>query len=127
MPYKSNFAAVSSRFNEARKAALIAGAELLVGAVKDEHRGGYTSGNFVTRNVINSIVRTDPIAVPGGLQISVTTTQTDPPYPVYWTLGHFNIFTKRFERVDLWTPPFARSAFAVAAEHERVMRERMAS
>ena len=127
MPYRSYLPQALDRVDAARRAALIAGAELLLGAVKDEHRGGFTTGAFVTGNMLNSLVRTDPEPYVGGLLVRITTTQTNPPYPLYWFVGHHNLFTRRYERVDLWTPAYAKSAFKVAAEHARVMRERLAN
>lgn len=125
MAYRSNLPDVRRRLRAARWAALIAAAEVLLEKLKSRHRGGYTSGDFVTGNVLNSLVRSDPENVNGDLQIRVTTTQTDPPYPVFWTLGHVNLFTRKYERVDHWTPALGDAALPARAEYQRVFAERM--
>lgn len=111
---------------------LIAGGAVLTDAVQDEHRGGYTSGDYVTGNVLNSIYATEPATEDGVRSVRVTTRQTDPPYPSFWTLGHLNYFAGeasggalasgvgtgrvgRYLRVDHWTPATTKSADAVAA------------
>jgi hypothetical protein len=111
MPYKSFLPEVTSRIERAQVARLIAAAEVVLGFLKDYHVNGYTSGDFVTGNVLNSLQRSDVERGPNGeLMIRVGTVQTDPPYPVYWTLGHQNLFTRKFEKVDHWTPALADAA-----------------
>jgi hypothetical protein len=111
MPYESHLPEVTDRFERAERARLLAGAEVVLAHLIDRHVGGYTSGDFVTGHVINSLRRGDVERGQNGeLLVRVGTTQTDPPYPVYWTLGHQNLFTGNYERVDHWTPAVADAA-----------------
>lgn len=110
---------------------LVAGGAVLTDAVKDELRGGYTTGDFVTGNNINSVYATDPATEAGVRVVRVTTRQTDPPYPWWWETGHFNLWLSeasggalasqvgtqrqgRFVRVEKWRPASEKSADAVA-------------
>lgn len=111
MPYTSHMASVADRFERAERARLIAAAEVVLAYLKDRHVGGYTSGDYVTGHVLASLQRGDvEFGANGELLVRVGSTQTDPPYPVYWTLGHQNLFTGNYERVDHWTPAIADAA-----------------
>ena len=60
MGYESHVAEAKRRFQKATGDGLLASAQVYVNAVKRGLRGGYTSGEFVTGNVINSVT-----AMPG--------------------------------------------------------------
>lgn len=127
MAYRSHFSQASARVNRARDRALTAAGYVVLTQVKDNHRGGYTSGLFVTGNEISKIILTEPRDYPGGREVAVTTEQTDPPYPFWWATGHQNRFTRRFERVDHWTPAASQSATGAKATYDRVFAEEMAA
>lgn len=133
MAYRSNLPNTIARVNRARDAALIAAAEVVRTAVKDEHRGGYTSGLLVTGNEISKIVLGELRNYPGGREISVTTAQVDPPYPFWWATGFVparGVFSPglgpntqgpvAMMKVDHWTPAAAKSASGARAEYDRV-------
>jgi len=64
--------------------------------------GGYTTGAFVTGRVMNSVTISDPYdGDNGGRAISVG---TDVDYAAFWEQGHMNLFTRQFERVEIWGP-----------------------
>lgn len=86
-------------FDEGCQKGLIAAAYIASNEVKRRLRGGYTSGQFVTGNVINSVTRSEPVKTPNGWRIVVG---TNVPYALYWELGHFNLFMRRFARVEHW-------------------------
>lgn len=86
------------------KAGVIAAAELYVADVRPELQKGYTSGAFTTGNAANSVERGDPEASSDGVSIKVGSTQIEPPYPLYWELGHLNLFTGKQERFEVWVP-----------------------
>jgi hypothetical protein len=116
MPYRSHLPQVADKIQRAQHARLIAAAEVVLAFLKERHVNGYTSGDFVTGHVLNSLQRGDVEEGPSGeLVVRVGTTQTDPPYPVYWTLGHQNLFTGKYERVDHWTPAIADAASPATA------------
>jgi len=102
---------------QARDAGLIAAAEVVKTEVKRGLRGGYTSGAFVTGNVWNSVTRTDPTDENG---VRVIRVGTNVMYALYWELGHQNLFTRKFERVEVWMPTFLSTADRQALAFARV-------
>jgi DNA-binding Lrp family transcriptional regulator len=105
MSYRSNRAAIEARLARARSAGLIAAATVYVNAVKLGLRGGYTSGAFVTGNVINSVTRSEPDLVRGEILVG-----TNVLYALYWELGHINLFLRRYVRKEVWMPALSESA-----------------
>jgi hypothetical protein len=113
---RNAFPKVEGALRKAEKAGLRASARVLQRAVKRKLRGGYTSGDFTTGRVLNS-VRIGPVEDDGrgGLAVAVYSDLTqdgeagDPNYPLYWEFGHFNIFTRRFEHEPRWGPAFHES------------------
>jgi hypothetical protein len=113
-------------------AGLDAGTAVIADAVRDELRGGYTSGEYVTGANVNSVIR--PAAfrdTDGALVQRVTTRLTDPPYPWYWEMGFFSSTITglpdaplassvggrvqgRFIRVEKWRPAAEKSADAAS-------------
>lgn len=87
----------AARFPEARDAALKAAAQVYANEVKRALAPGYTSGAFVTGRVLNSVTVGAPHD--GAIEIG-----SDLDYAMYWEMGHHNIFTRRFERVEIWRP-----------------------
>lgn len=65
---------------------------------------GYKTGRFVTGNIANSVARGEPEPSGDGYEIAVGSTQVDPPYALFWEIGHFNWFTGQFERHEIWVP-----------------------
>lgn len=120
MTYRSNLPAVITTMRRARSAGLIAAATVLINAVKRGLTGGYTSGDFVTGHVLNSVTRTEPDLGDGSIQVG-----TNVMYALYWELGHVNMYTRRFERVEIWYPALRDTAEAqrqaYARAHARVM------
>lgn len=101
MSYQSNLPAVKSRLQQATEAGLLAAAAVVENKVKEDLRGGYTSGRFVTGHVMASVNHSEPELGPNGAFILVG---TGVDYALYWEVGHNNIFTKRFERKEVWVP-----------------------
>jgi len=118
--WRSNLGDFLAATDRALKSGLIAAAETFLADVKPQLQEGYTSGDFVTGNAANSAARGDPEVTGDGAQIAVGSTQVDPPYPLYWELGHHNLFTGRFERKEIWVPTMVANrekyAGVVAAE-----------
>jgi hypothetical protein len=86
----------------ARRVALRAAANPLRSAVMRGLRGGYTSGAFVTGRVMNSVTISPVFELEENvLAIKVG---TNVMYALYWELGHFNLFTGKYERVEVWRP-----------------------
>lgn len=111
------------RWDRARRSGLIAGAQVLVNALKRELAGGYTSGAFVTGALLNDIKKGTPYKVEGDeLAIDVGTRLL---YPVFWELGHYNAFTRRYERVQVWEPTAQRELPAMVEAFSRVFHRFM--
>ena len=77
--------------------------------------GGYTTGAFVGTDDPPAWTTVDVREVPNGLAVG-----SDVPYTLYWEMGHFNIFTRRYERVEHWRmeltlgEPEMQAAFSTA-------------
>lgn len=122
MSYTGSMAgAFRQRHERATQAALQAGAQVVVNGLKDEKPlglvGGYTSGAFVTGNLLGSIMMTEPQQDGGAWVIFV---YTDVMYAVYWEYGHYNIFTRRYERQERWLPTLVRTREDVIKAYQRV-------
>ena len=109
------------RANNARNNALAAAAQELINGLKDPKplglRGGYTSGKFVTGNLLNSIQATDPYFESGAWHISV---YTDVDYAAFWEEGHENRFTRRREQEERWKPTLRRKEEDIVRVYARV-------
>jgi hypothetical protein len=115
--YKSNLPQVESRMRAASFAGLEAAAAVYENAVKDELRGGYTSGDFVTGQSVSAVAHSEPEMDSDGAFILVGTSLL---HNLYWELGHQNLFTRRFERVEKWVPTFYRTREQQLAAFQRV-------
>lgn len=117
MSYQSNLPSVAQRMRAATDAGLLAAAAVLETKVKEGLRGGYTSGRFVTGHVMASVNHSEPELGPNGAFILVG---TDVMYALFWELGHQNLFTRKFERVEVWIPAFFGSRAEMLAAYQRV-------
>lgn len=102
--WRSNLGVFEAATERAILAGLIAAAETYMGPVRERLQEGYTSGEFTTGNAANSVARSTPEKTADGFEIQVGSTQVEPPYPLYWELGHQNVFTGKHERVEVWVP-----------------------
>lgn len=125
---RNNAGAVLSRMDQAARNGLTAAANVYRNAVKRELAGGYTSGKFVTGHGINAVTQTAPERESGGLALRVGTNAKGPndySYPLGWELGHFNIFSGRYERVPIWLPALTTALPEMQAALARVYRRTM--
>jgi hypothetical protein len=104
--YQSNLSDVMAKLRAARFAGLVAAAQVVINAVKESLRGGYTSGAFVTGFVLNSVNRSEPSEDAQGAFILVGTNVN---YALFWEVGHMNVFTRKFERQERWMPAFLKT------------------
>ena len=79
----------ADRMEEATNAGLKAAAYVYYNEVKRALAGGYTSGDFVTGRVLNSVTV-------GDVQDHAIDVGTDVMYALYWEIGHHNIFTRKY-------------------------------
>jgi hypothetical protein len=129
MSYTGSMAGTfATRHRKATDDALVASAQELINGLKDPKplglRGGYTSGAFVTGNLLGSIQATDPYTDKGVRAILVF---TDLAYAEYWDRerGHYNIFSRRQEQESRWKPTLRRKDEDILAVYARVYRRSM--
>lgn len=124
MPVTSNRAAVEARMSQAEEDALVGAAFVYRNAMEDALTGGYTSGAFYSgkQGVAGSVAVSEPQRDDRGAYVSVGTNVI---YAKFWELGHRNLFTRRFERVEKWRPTMERQASAIVARFHHLYRRRM--
>jgi len=85
----------------------------------------YKGGAFrSTLQVKQSIRRVGPTATPTGWEITVGTHLIE---ALYWELGHFNTFTRKYERVRIWEPTARQQVEPMRATYGRVVARYMAA
>jgi hypothetical protein len=92
---------IGDRFEGAAARGLFAAAYVYYDEIKRRLAGGYTTGAWVTGQLLNSIAIQPPALEGGDL---VARVGTPVRYALYWELGHNNVFTRRFERQERWFP-----------------------
>ena len=127
MSYTSSMAGTfATRHRKATDDALVASAQELINGLKDPKplglRGGYTSGAFVTGNLLGSIQATDPYTDKGTRHISV---YTDLDYAKFWEEGHNNRFSRRREQEERWRPTLQRKEEDILLVYSRVYKRSM--
>jgi hypothetical protein len=119
MPYQSNLPQIARQMKAARSAGLIAAADLYVERMKVALQGGFTSGRYVTGETVGSVERGEPVRDDRGEHILAG---TDHYIARFWELGHDNIITKRYERVEIWWPTFVETRQEQIAAFEKAYR-----
>jgi hypothetical protein len=120
----------------AAEASLIAAAEVGVATMKERLPPSYyTGGKYATGNLLLHIIRGEPFAIANGLAIQYGTAPMDPPYALFWELGHMawpSYFStklnrwvsydgpKKFRRKEIWVPTFYELRPQFQAAFERV-------
>jgi hypothetical protein len=113
----------SAKYREASRKGMDAAANVYEREVKRAHSDHYTSQAFRgTLNVRQSIRRTAPAATPKGWAVEVGTKL---PQPLYWELGHINLFTRKYERRRIWVPTLIAQTQNIRAAFARVVARLM--
>ena len=109
-----------SRYREAARKGIAAGATVITNAVKDAHDSSYYKGGAFrdTVKVRQSIRQTKPVMGTSGWEVRIGTNKI---VALYWELGHHNTFTRRYERRALWVPAAVASSTAARAAFARVV------
>ena len=144
MPVKftNNAAQFVGDLDKARRNGVIACGGLLVRRLKKAFGPGYYKGGRFrdTLKVKASIQRDDaPKLGREGYEIRVGPKFGDPQekaanvkrgkawmVPLYWELGHYNIFTRRHERREIFRPTGVDSTPALGAEYGKVVTRYLA-
>jgi hypothetical protein len=125
MPVNSNRDQVEARMRQAEADALIAAAQVYRNAMQESLQGGYTSGRFYSgmQGIAGSVNVSEPVPYPDGTSVTVGSNVV---YGKYWELGHLNLFTGKFERVEKWRPTLEQEAPAIIARFHHVYARLMA-
>lgn len=131
MPVHSNREAIEARLLQAIDDGLIAAGNVYRTAMQDRLIEGYTSGAFVSgmQGVAGSVAVSEPQGDATGRFVAVGTSQRDATgtvsYPLAWELGHQNLFTRRYERVETWRPVLDAEAATIIAKFRAVVARQM--
>jgi len=139
--FTNNSAKFLADIPPASNKAIIACANLLVRRLKKAFGPGYYKGGAFrdTLKVKASIQREDaPKLGRDGYEIRVGSKFGKPQekaagvkrgnawmVPLYWELGHYNIFTRRYERNEIFRPTAVDATPALSAEYARVFMRYM--
>lgn len=111
------------RYREAARMGVDAAANVLEREVKKAHNAYYTSQAFrSTAQIRQSIRRVGPTLEDGSWTSRVGTNKK---IALYWELGHYNIFTRKRERVRLWEPTAMANVERIQATFARVVARYM--
>jgi hypothetical protein len=135
-----------ARYNRAAKAGVTASAQTLLNALKRAYNKYYTSENFrSTLQIRQSLRRSDTEKGPEGYFaiVGVPTAMVTPgkkkgdpkslfdkpvdrgKVALYWELGHYNVFTRKFERVEIAVPAANEAAQAMSDAWARTVKRYM--
>jgi hypothetical protein len=115
--FRSNLPALTRAMDDASRKGLHAAAYVVSNQVKRNLRGGYVSGAFVTGNVMNSVTIGQVYQEGSGWAIRVGSNVL---YALFYEIGHFNIFRRKFTRVEKWRPALVDSRFEAMTAFNRV-------
>jgi hypothetical protein len=119
MPVHSNRAAVEARMQQAEADALFAAAQHYRNAMTENLRGGYTSGAFA--HGMDGVAGSVSVSEPQRDNVSAfVVVGTNVEYAKFWELGHVNLFTRKYERVEKWRPTLEQEAPAMIEKFARV-------
>lgn len=100
---------------------------------------GYTTGKYSNKaaGVAGSVTVSDPVTEDGVRVIRIGTNKKSDAispkygepfsYPLGWEVGHFNVFTGNYERVEIWGPAMAETRLQQAEAFSKVYRQVMAN
>ena len=128
MSYKGGLADFyRKRRTRATHAALKASAQVIVNGLKEPKpqglRGGYTTGDFITGTLLNSIFISEPFQGANGTWFVLVGTNL--AYALYWEVGHVNLYTRKYERQERWRPTLLRKIDQAVAVYHRAYASEM--
>ena len=113
---------VKQRVGPASEAALVAVAIPMAELIKARLRHGFTSGRFVTAASADAVQISEPIRWGGGWEVSVGTNLIS---NLQWEVGAINLFTRHYERVEIWRPIAFQNRDRAAETFARVFKRAM--
>lgn len=118
------FLAFAQRFRAAADAGLAAAGAEYWNTVDAKLAQGYTTGRFTTGESAREVEVTPPFDHADGRAVAVG---TDDENQRRWELGHYNIFERRWVRVEHWRTALVEAGPRVAAAFRAAFIARMAS
>lgn len=117
---KDNSREALRRYDEASRMGLAAaGNHLRTAVVKAFGSSYYKGGAFRSTLQVKQSIRTvGPTSTPSGYEMLVGTKLIE---ALYWELGHRNLFTRKYERVELWVPTATREIGPIRQTFARVI------
>jgi hypothetical protein len=115
--FRSNLPAFIRAMDDAAPKGLHAAAYVVQNKVKENLRGGYKSGAFVTGHVMNSVTIGQVYREGTGWAIRVG---SNVEYALWWEVGHNNRWTRQYERSERWRPALVDSRFEAMSAFNRV-------
>lgn len=103
-----------AQYQRAIQAGLVAAAAIYAGALKQKLQQGYWSGDFVTGTTAASVQVSAPFRFGEGGAWAVRV-GSNSLIALYWELGHFNLYMRRFVRVEFWRYTLEEQQTAMAA------------
>jgi len=133
---KDNRAAFLRNYDEAREKATVAAGNHLLAALKKAFGSDYYKGGAFrsTLGVRQSLSRTRAALGPDGYSVRVGSrygaikapkgvkTGKFSMVPLFWELGHYNRFTRRFERREIFKPTALNQLNAIRAEFAKTFK-----
>lgn len=120
--WTSQTAVVKARVGPASQAGLMAVAIPMRELIAARLRHGYTSGRFVTAYSAEHVEISPPTRWGGGWEVSVG---TDLVSNLQWEVGAINLFTRHYERVEIWRPIAFQNRDRAAETFARVFKRAM--
>lgn len=111
MTWTSRIPQYTQKFNAALAEGMDEAATIYQEEVRLAAAAGFKDGNFVTGELADSISKGPVEGAGGDYSIQVDTDarrkgDTGPGYPTYWEFGFHSIFSRKFERREIWRPAF---------------------
>lgn len=126
------------RYDTAARAGVVASSQYLLNELKKAYNNYYTTGAFrSTLQIRQALRRAEPEKNKDGWYtlVGVPTGHVTPKgqkqsvdrglVALGWELGHYNIFTQQYERVEIAVPTATESAKGMAEAYARVVKRYM--
>lgn len=115
MSYRSNLPAVLNALEDAVGSGLAAAGDYVGEMIGRELAHGYTSGEHVEDTRANAESVQVQVFIRGEERPYVRI-WSNKPHAYFWEVGHYNIFTRSFQRKEIWVPTLYGTA------NEQVLR-----
>lgn len=127
MTWTSRVPEVTATLERAWQRGVTAGAWHYAETVRKDLRGGYTTGAFTKGHVANAVTVWPAEKIAGDWVAFAGVPTADAAgslmYALFWEVGHHNLFTRQFERVEVWIPTLVAEGPRIQARIEDVVHQ----